>query len=361
MNIKQTIKNTLYALPFALTSLIPTTEANGQYKPLPPKGNINLFTSQDTTINAKLYNSLKTKEERDNFINERISEDWVDRIPLRLTPPVWNCNQYSLQLTVNSHDWGEEVLLEDKPLFDNYYGTETDLQKLYQSRGTQKDMGKLGLPLYGVSEYDPITLSEGHGQNYVITGDTLTFENINIIEPQIDATQLQPGDGRSFLPANLEVFQLYYNYIYVDKDKKKNYSAILVYEGKIVEGKFIETYNINNDKRLQYNRDNYYNDPRTYIPLNEVLKLQMSRKDTSTGILERKIHKELKFHPNPARENINIEIGQENIETKIYTIEGKEIINTTEKNINIETLKTGIYIIKTTNNKETYTGKFIKQ
>jgi hypothetical protein len=359
MSIKSTFKKGIYTSLIAVASLLLTTEAKGQ-EFLPPKGNINMFQSLDNTINAQEYNKLKTRAQRDSIIEVRLQEDFTNTIYLRAQPTSWSCNESTLQLIVNSHNWGkEDTYYSDHILYNGYDGE--DLESIYTNSGTLKDMGKLGLPMYQLSLYDPVTLPDGHAMNAILTGDDATkFENWNIIEPQNDQINITPGDKRSPFPENCEHVQIYYSYLFKNDKHEKNYYNWKMLEFEVTNGKATLTYNINEDNT-------------TIIPwaspepLNKYIKLITLRKDIDTGIFNKPTLEQItKIYPNPTRDYINIEIPeqQKNINTQIYTIDGKLLNENTIENheqINVSNLKEGIYIIKATTNNHTYTGKFIKK
>ena len=77
----------------------------------------------------------------------------------------------------------------------------------------------------------------------------------------------------------------------------------------------------------------------------------------------------INIYPNPAKENLIIELIESNISQKtiisIYNIQGqlcRQIISNQPKNeIDIKDLSTGLYVIKLNNEKETFQGKFVKE
>ncbi|WP_339752239.1 endonuclease [uncultured Winogradskyella sp.] len=73
----------------------------------------------------------------------------------------------------------------------------------------------------------------------------------------------------------------------------------------------------------------------------------------------------IKIHPNPVKNNLTIDLKLD-IDTKIeiYDILGKRVYRSTLNNtsiINLQSLKTGIYIVKITQNNATITKRLIKQ
>ena len=352
------------ALPIVVVGLLSTGETKAQTF-LRPIGNINMFKSHDTTINAQAYNKLTTREQRDSIIDVRLKEDFTNTIGGRIQPTVWSCNQSTLQLIANSHDWGKKDTYISNHLFYNGYDG-NDLEQIYQNQGTTKDMGKLGLPTYEVDLNDDITLPDGHGMNAILTGDTLTnFNNWNLIEPQTDATNVKPKE--QYIPENCKHVQILYNYLFKNDTHEKNFWQIKVLEFEIIDGKATLTYNINNDNNLVYNADNLDNDPRLYVPLNERVHVFETRQEAITSNKTLTLENIAKVYPNPANNYINIEIPNNNhnqINTEIYTIEGK-LLKTEQKDngeeIDVSNLKEGMYLVRTTAGNTKYNGKFVKR
>ena len=70
----------------------------------------------------------------------------------------------------------------------------------------------------------------------------------------------------------------------------------------------------------------------------------------------------IKIYPNPAKDVINLQLPStaKNYNISIYNIQGKKIITTNKNIINIEDLKSGVYLIKTVTDTYTYENKIIK-
>lgn len=185
---------------------------------------IDPFVSPDA--NGAAYNSLKTKAERDAYIQSKLDEDWVNTITPSLNP-LWVCGHYAEQLMTNSRDWGEEIRLDDNyfnyyddRLYNWYKGRNVDSIKYNQ--GTLADMGKLGLPMGIITLVDTSHYPDyyGHGINWILTGDNITrWEDINCIEPQEDKINVQIGGWN--LPSGCDEVTL--NYYYSEKIGDRNY------------------------------------------------------------------------------------------------------------------------------------------
>jgi hypothetical protein len=356
---------------FLAISLFSTTETKGQDS-WHPKGNINMFQSLDTTTQAKEYNKLTLRVQRDSAIDARLKEDWLDQIAGRITPTIWVCNQYEQQLEINSHDWGDNIYDGDKPIYNWYKGD--NLEEIYTNRGTLKDQGKLGLPTHGFSLYDEITMPGGHGMNIIATGDTLTnFKAWNLIEPQRDGTNVKPG--QYYFPTNCKLIQIYYTYLFKGQIHDKNYYNFRVLEFEVTDGVAKLTYNVNEDTRLVPDWDKPADDPsqwmnnfaRIWIPLNERVHLITTRKelaDIKTGINKVRPVTLVRIYPTPATDYINIDWpnNSNELQVKIYSIDGRlQQTSVDKKTINIEQLNSGLYLVQITAGMRIYNGKFLKK
>jgi len=229
-----------------------------------PDHPINMFYSEDKTENAKAYNKLNTRAQRDSIIAFRLQEDWTDQIPASFSPYSFVCWNYALMLCVNSHDWGKNTAYGDSPqMYSGYSGNNID--SIHKYDGTLKDMGILGLPMYDVTLYDSSWMPEGHAINAVLTGDDATkFEDWTFIEPQNDQINVKPG-SYSLFPKNCKVFDILYQFTYWSPPYEKKYGACKVIGFEIVDGEAKLVYNINDNKAII---------PwRAHIPSNELVKL----------------------------------------------------------------------------------------
>jgi len=211
---------------------------------------INMFISLDSTLQSISYNSLLTRDERDDIIQSRIDSDWVSTMaswvmnyyPNGMPPseyPGWACGESSDQLVTNSHVWGNGIL--DYPqwnpprlLYGGYYGF--NLDTILMNVGTLKDMGKLGLPLYLVVIGEvPEWGTTGHAMNAVLTGDDITkWEGWNFIEPQFDQINVQPG--QAYMPRNCGLVLIQYAYIRTRDDGRKQINSINIVKYSISNG-----------------------------------------------------------------------------------------------------------------------------
>jgi hypothetical protein len=158
-----------------------------------PVGKINYIQSLDDTPQAKRYNNIDNPEERNDTILERGKGDWVRLsgaiVPSNLDWP-WACGQISQQFIINCKNFGENAYQWDRPLYNGNKGpkefnSQAAWDTLFANGGTQRDMGKLGLPMCTVTIYDPVTMPEGHAMCAILTGDDPTkLENWKLYEPQ---------------------------------------------------------------------------------------------------------------------------------------------------------------------------------
>lgn len=78
------------------------------------------------------------------------------------------------------------------------------------------------------------------------------------------------------------------------------------------------------------------------------------------GISENPILQEIRIYPNPATKVLNIETSYD-IEVKISNVLGKTVLSSKEKQININNLPQGVYVVKIETDKGTITKKVIKE
>ena len=243
MNKGKKIINTLKYLPILATAFL-AQETFGQ-QIVWPTGVMNPFLSPDTTQAAIAHNKITKISEINSVLRTDVRADWIYTIPPN-DNPLWNCNQWSNQMVVNSHDWGKEVFDSqwDKLLCNGYKGFV--LSEIYANGGTLKDIGKLGYQMFEVSITDKITRPEGHAMNGVFTGnDILDPESFNTIEPRDGVTEVKPGEIN--IPLNCERFVIAYPYIFKNTAHEKIFGFVRILEFKIVNGEKILTYNINDD------------------------------------------------------------------------------------------------------------------
>lgn len=74
------------------------------------------------------------------------------------------------------------------------------------------------------------------------------------------------------------------------------------------------------------------------------------------------IHKkEFRIYPNPASDFIQIETAEDLKEVNIYAVSGQKVVSASTAKINIQSLKTGIYIVEIKTSKNTTIHKIIKK
>ena len=149
---------------------------NGNITQGPYEFVVNPFVS--TNSNGAAYDLLTTKAQREAYVQEKLLEDWTNTIKYN-PEPLWDCDEVSHQLMTNFHGY---------PGATGYSGF--NLDSIYYYRGTYKDNGKYGLPVYYV-----VTIGKfAHAMNAILTGDDITkFEDWCFIEPQRDAINVKPG------------------------------------------------------------------------------------------------------------------------------------------------------------------------
>jgi hypothetical protein len=275
----KTLRNLIYALPFALASFLPWNRVEGQQYTANP------FVS--TNINGKEYDLLKTRTQRDSLVQEKLNEDWVSEIAPS-NNPLWDCTEYSSQLIKNFHGF---------PGLEGYSGS--DLDSIYYYHGTLKDNGKYGLPVYFVL----IPNGAGHNMNCILTGNDATkFEDWNFIEPQFDQINVKPGEA--YIPKDCEI-DIKYAYVNESQSQGKFLASVPILEFKINNGIPTLTWK-NSDTNLKI----------------------ITNRDSINSDLEKKISNNLKFYPNPVKNTGMFEFeNNENKEVylEIYDVSGRLI------------------------------------
>jgi hypothetical protein len=198
-----------------------------------PKEPINVFISQDSGTAALTYNMKKSKEERDQYIDSVTQAGWLKHVP---KVEGFQCNQISLQAVINNRDFGGNLLIWNKLLYEGYKGlydanNNLLLNEIYAHTGTLANLGKDGMPM-GSAGY--LTTAVSHSQNYVISGNTLTWEDVNFIESETGQTHQKPGDG--YLPKDCDEVAIGYYYTYDTPTTKNNLAGIKIAVYKIENG-----------------------------------------------------------------------------------------------------------------------------
>lgn len=407
------LRKILRTLLLALASMLPM-KTNGQDiwqiiypKPTEP---INYFISQDSTPQALEYNALNNKESRDAIQIPKLLSD----ITSKITGTGWSCNKADVLYVRNSHKFGKDVFEygSNTPVYDGYDGD--DVNEILLHGGTTKYFGTLGIPVYDNEIHDPVTMTDGHGNNEVLTGDRVNnAKDWNTIEvpPPWNMTNLKPGQI-PYIPANCERFMIYYSYTYKDATQKTILARIPAVLFKIVNGEFIfQGTNPNvkiimdreNDPPIINIDDNSDPDHLTWNIIEKNLKRAyfMVDDDTTKTMLgqsgttfmhlpigihnitifaedyfrlnsEKTIQREIMpktvtEYPNPTIGPITITHPKGNTTIEIYNSTGKlleQIVNNDQNvktEMNIERYKPGLYIYGAMIGNQRYTGKIIKK
>ena len=196
---------------------------------------VNPFESSDE--NGIEYNALKTKTERDDFIQTKLKANNGNNIPFSINPP-YNCAFYSLQLFVDSKNLGEKIHTISNDfgkywLYNNYKGN--NLDSIYKNGGTLEKMGTIGAPIILATLFDISNGYFGHGMNAILTGNDLTkWEDWNFIEPQQDAINVQPGQWK--IPKDCDEVLVYYLHLIEDKIQGNYLKPIILVKFRIENG-----------------------------------------------------------------------------------------------------------------------------
>ena len=73
------------------------------------------------------------------------------------------------------------------------------------------------------------------------------------------------------------------------------------------------------------------------------------------------VKESFKIYPNPASDFVMIETKDDIKNINIYSISGQKVLNTQDKKINIQSLKSGIYLVEIKTVQSTTTHKIIKK
>lgn len=88
---------------------------------------------------------------------------------------------------------------------------------------------------------------------------------------------------------------------------------------------------------------------------------------SSLSVLENNLESSIKLYPNPAKDNFTIEnINQLDLNIQVFNILGKEVYSANvnasiNHNINLSSLKTGVYLVRLTADNQTLTKRLIKE
>ena len=242
---KKTINNLKYAIPLVAALAPQGVKAQYWFVRHMPTEKINMYISQDNTLQAAAYNNLSDLAKQNDTIQSRLNKDWVstvakweyDNYPTHLPPPeypVWECGHTTIQMIINANKkfalgiYGGGGFNDDRFLYHKY--TEFNLDSILKNEGTFKNGGELGLPIYTAVLSDSITLSCGHAMNALlknIKGSSMTkWESWNFIEPQLDQINVQPG--QAYMPKDCSSFTVLYWYLHDRPDGKKELAGAAV-------------------------------------------------------------------------------------------------------------------------------------
>lgn len=203
-----------------------------------PKDPVNLFLYPGDSE----YNSLTSKEERDNYIEHARATDITPTIPIGLEFIIngkvygFKCVQVSYLFEYNCHDWKDlyTPYFSDPRVYGWYNGENID--SIHVHGGTIKFRDSHKLPIYTVGA------APGHTMNYAVTGDDLRDgRSINFVEMMygVSGSNVQPGEKG--IPLNYNGLILGFSYTYV-KDGCTWYGSMPIAEYNIVNGviQFVE-------------------------------------------------------------------------------------------------------------------------
>ena len=214
------------------TTSINVTSVSSWSNPFPfPKGKVNLFMPDSTMVE---YNSLKTKSERDGYIEAARANDITPTIPngtrqINGVDYSFVCNQASQLFSIDCITILDNTYFGSTKLYNWYKDDAFD--SIYRYRGTLKYAGIHKAPVFTVE------VSATHQMNYAITGNDLQDgKSLNLIETMKDYSRSNVQmDGRIF-PINYDEFMLYYKFTYIDKDGKNSLANIPIAKYNLVNG-----------------------------------------------------------------------------------------------------------------------------
>lgn len=188
--------------------------------------------------NGAVYNALTTKTERDAYIQQKLYEDWVNTIPY--TSPNFVCDNYAMNLIVNSTELGKEIHTRSKQwgrdfLYNNYKGDRID--SIIINGGSLRTKGSIGIPILfvGLIDSSHYTKPIRHMMNGVVTRASLRkLEDITLIEPQLDLINVKYGEAN--LKENMDEINIYSLEIYQDIDNKEYTRLVPLVKFKVEKG-----------------------------------------------------------------------------------------------------------------------------
>ena len=111
---KKAINNLKYAISLVAALAPQGVKAQHWFVQHMPTEKINMFISQDNTLQAAAYNNLSDLAKQNDTIQSRLNKDWVstvakweyDNYPTHSPPPeypVWECGHTTIQMIINAN------------------------------------------------------------------------------------------------------------------------------------------------------------------------------------------------------------------------------------------------------------------
>jgi hypothetical protein len=197
-----------------------------------PKGPVNLFEYPGDAE----YNSLTTKEERDNYIENARITDITSNIPtgidFLINGKVYSfvCAHVSELFQYNNHDWKDlyDATQIDTRKYGWYNGENFD--SIYVHGGTIKFRDSHKAPIYTAQ------VAPTHAMNFAVTGDDLRDGNaINFVEMMYGVSGSNVKPGEKGIPLNYNGLMLGFSYTYI-KDGLTWLQSVSAVEYNIVNG-----------------------------------------------------------------------------------------------------------------------------
>ena len=221
------IRSTLLALLMLGATALFTPKSNAQtyYPPLNSK--INPF-KQPNQSRELVWDTLSTREQRENLLKKYLAEDKTDTITYR--NPEFISGNFATQLNMNFYGTsGFNFSPEDTITFSKY---------------NKINIGKFNVPLYTVGIYSQDGFT--HGMNWVFLGDNsnkgdignesiLDFYDGMFVESQNDSTNVQPGTWNIPSDCTIDIHQIhwYINQNNQNRNINKSFLKFFLKDGNV--------------------------------------------------------------------------------------------------------------------------------